>query len=85
MSNYSRTSISTFNINATILKEAGADYSAYGKAIDEVAEDEVVTRRYYKTVVGDQHYLYIYDVVGDATVFENWVEVGKREIPKTVY
>jgi len=82
---YSHAPISTFNINATILKEAGADYSAYGKAIDEVAEDEVVTRRYYKTVVGDQHYLYIYDVVGDATVFENWVEVEKREIPKTVY
>jgi len=82
---YSSAPISTYNIGATILKEAGADYTAYGKAIDEVAQDEEVVRTYYKTVVGDTHSLHIYEVTGDAANFDNWVEVDVRDLPKDKY
>ena len=81
----SKAPISTYNISAAILKEAGADYSAYGKAIDEVAEDDNVVRTYYKTAVGSPNYIYVYEVTGDASDFENWVEVDKYEVPDDVY
>jgi len=81
----SKAPISTYNIGATILKEAGADYSAYGRAIDEIGEDEVITRTYYKTVVGPPNKIYIYEVTGDASIFENWVEVENYEVPDDVY
>lgn len=81
--------ISTYNIGATILKEAGADYSAYGKAVDEVAEDENIARTYYKTVVSLEpdtpNKLYTYEVIGDASVFENWIETDVREIAHNIY
>ncbi|MBQ8524242.1 MAG: sulfatase-like hydrolase/transferase [Clostridia bacterium] len=81
----SKAPISTYNIAASIMKEAGADYSAYGRAIDEVGEDEIITRTYYKTVVGPPNYIYVYEVTGDASVFENWVEVENYEVPDDVY
>lgn len=81
--------ISTFNIGATVLKEAGADYSAYGRAIDEVGEDESIVRTYYKTAVSlepdEPNKLYIYDVIGDASKLENWLEKEVRDLPKDIY
>ena len=72
--------ISTMNIPATILKAAGADYSAYGRPIDEIGEDEDIVRTYYKTAIGSPSYVYTYEVRGDASVFENWVIVDKQEL-----
>lgn len=81
--------ISTFNISATVLKEAGADYSAFGPAIDEVGEDENIVRTYYKSVVSLEddvpNKIYVYDVIGDASKLENWIEKKVIEVPDNVY
>lgn len=81
--------ISTFNISATILKEAGADYSAFGRAIDEVGEDENIVRTYYKSVVSLEpdvpNKIYVYDVIGDASKLSNWIEKEVIEVPDNVY
>lgn len=73
---YSAAQVSTENIPATLLKAAGADYSAYGKALDEISEDDQITRPYIKSVTdgggsGEQQ-IYKYDIVGDAADFDNW-------------
>lgn len=47
---YSKAPVSLKNLPATFLKSVGADYSKYGRALDEVGEDEVITRHYYKTI-----------------------------------
>lgn len=71
---YSKAPVSHKNIPATIMKAAGADYSAYGTPLDEVAEDADITRHFYKSVVVGDHEseVYVYDVAGDAAIFENW-------------
>lgn len=73
---YSAAQVSTDNIPATLLKAAGADYSAYGKALDEISEDEQITRSYVKSLTesggSGERQIYKYDIVGDASNFENW-------------
>lgn len=72
--------ISVMNLPATILKAAGADYSAYGRPVDEIGEDEEIVRTYYKTAIGSPSYVYTYEVRGDAADFENWTIVDKQEL-----
>lgn len=74
--------VSVKNIPATILKSAGLDYSGYGPALDEVAEDAEVVRTFYKSVLvaGWEKKLYIYEVRGDASQLENWVNVAVEDI-----
>lgn len=71
---YSGAPVSHKNIPATVMKAAGADYAAYGTPLDEVAEDAQIVRHFYKSVmVGDhENEVYVYDITGDAKVFENW-------------
>lgn len=63
------------NVPATILKSAGIDYSKYGRALDEIGENEEITRTFYKSVVvnGREEDLYVYEVRGKAADFANWV------------
>jgi len=76
--------VSTDNIPATILKAAGADYSKYGRALDEIGEDEVLVRTAYKSIIHAEKYheieLYTYEITGDATNFDNWKIVKHEEI-----
>ncbi len=65
------------NIPATIVKATGKDYAVYGRALDDIAENEELTRFYYKSVCpkgssANEHEVYKYAVTGDAAVFENW-------------
>jgi len=73
---YSAAQVSTENIPATLLKAAGADYSAYGSALDEISEDEQITRSYVKSLTesggSGERQIYKYDIVGDAADFDNW-------------
>lgn len=71
---YSGAPVSHKNIPATVMKAAGADYAAYGTPLDEVAEDAQVVRHFYKSVMAGDHEneVYVYDITGDARVFENW-------------
>lgn len=70
----SQAPVSLRNIPATLLRDSGIDYSKYGKALDEVKENEDILRVVYKTVMKDGHEkeLYTYEVTGDASDFKNW-------------
>lgn len=86
---WSSAPVSTDNIPATILKSAGADYSLYGRAIDEIGEDEEITRIYYKSVTksgsSNEIGLYTYHVTGDASDFDNWKIVNYEDISYKFY
>ncbi len=71
---HSNAPVSHKNIPATVMKAAGSEYAAYGTPLDEVAEDAQLVRHFYKSVmVGDhESEVYVYDITGDANVFENW-------------
>ncbi len=81
--------VSTDQIPATLLKAAGADYAAYGKALDEIGETEQVDRVYYKSIenpeTGDEVQVYKYNVVGDASVMENWKVAEVMDIQHSFY
>lgn len=82
---WSAAPVATENIPATLLKAAGVDYSAYGRALDEVGEDEILTRTYYKTAQGGsanhETILYTYSITGKASDFANWKIISAEEIP----
>lgn len=76
--------VTTAQVAATVAKAIGSDHSAYGPALDEVAENAHITRTYYKTVCDPETFretqLCIYHVVGDAADFDNWELVETRDI-----
>lgn len=82
---HSSAPVSVANIPATIAKAAGADYKVFGTPLDEVAEDAVITRYYYKTVCDRETHretqLWIYAVTGDAADIKNWELVETVDIP----
>jgi len=84
---WSSAPVSTDNILPTIIKETGGNASAYGVALDEVAEDAVVTREYYKSVgEGEQNAMvYKYEITGDASDFDNWVVVDTSPLEHHYY
>ena len=86
---WSSAPVCTDNIPATILKCTGADYSLYGRAIDEIGEDEEITRVYYKSLTesgsSNEIELYTYHVTGDASDFNNWVVVKQEKIKHKFY
>lgn len=86
---WSSAPVCTDNIPATILKSAGADYSLYGRPLDEIGEDEEITRVYYKSVTesgsSNEIGLYTYHVTGDASDFNNWKIVHYEDISHKFY
>lgn len=76
--------VGNFNIAATIAKAAGADYSAYGRALDEIGENEQIERYTYKSVMGedplDEIGFYTYRIIGDASDLDNWEVVDYTTI-----
>ncbi len=81
--------VSTDQIPATLLKAAGADYTAYGKALDEIGENEQITRVYYKSVTDpetrNEKQVYKYNITGDAADFNNWKVVEVIDIQHGFY
>lgn len=88
---FSDAPVATGNIPATILKSAGLDYSAFGDALDDIAEDAKITRYYQKTVHEIKTYheieVYLYQIIGKASNFENWkiLQVNKIESGHNFY
>ncbi len=87
---WSSAPVCTDNIPATILKSVGADYSLYGRALDDIEENEDIIRVYYKSVTqkggsSNEIKVHKYEVKGDASKFENWVEVEQKEIEHNFY
>jgi len=81
----SQAPVCSANIPATLAKAAGLAYGDLGTPLDEVAEDTVITRSYYKTVSDPETYrerwLCTYHVTGDAADFANWTMISQEEIP----
>ena len=74
--------VSTENIPSTILKNLGTDYSAYDRALDEIAEDEILTRVYYRPDERASGYaVSTFHITGDANDAANWMLVDQQEIP----
>ena len=88
---YNSAPVSHDNIRATILKELGIDYSAYGPAIDDVAEDAEVTRYFYMSGADGNpgfhrdHNFITYKIDGNANDFNNWTIVDKKRIEYPFY
>lgn len=67
--------VSFLNVPASMAKSAGIkDYHKYGKPIEEVGENDKVTRYFYKSIVegGKEKTVYKYQIDGDAANFKNW-------------
>lgn len=84
---WSQAPVSTDNIPATIAKAAGLETAAYGTALEDVAEDDGFVRSYFKSVNEGASYatVYEYEIHGDASRFENWVEVKIHEPVNSFY
>ena len=79
--------VSLKNVPATILKSAGIDHSKYGRALDEISENEEIVRTFYKAVMvdGREEDLYIYEIRGHAADFKNWVNTKVLPIKYPFY
>ncbi|MCI8589614.1 MAG: sulfatase-like hydrolase/transferase [Clostridiales bacterium] len=78
------------NIQATVLKDLGIDYTDYGLAIDEVAEDAEVTRYFYMSASDPLHVkrdynLITYEITGHIKDFNNWKIKSKERIKYPYY
>ena len=75
------------NFIPTIIKCAGVTPSVdYGKAYSEVAEDEIITRKYLfeKDVEGDLDEIVEYEITGSARNFDNW-KIKERHVIGNIY
>lgn len=85
---YSNAPVSFKNIPATIARDSGISYEKYGIPLDEVSEDSDVIRKYYKSVCSDdwvEREVYDYEIKGDASDFNNWVNVNVRPLEYPFY
>lgn len=85
---WSKAPVSLANIPATIIKSTGVDYSAYGKALDDVAEGDDVTRYCYNVILdeaGDEAQFAVFEVKGDASDFANWKNLGVQDVKYPFY
>lgn len=79
--------VSNNNIRATVLKNAGVDYSFYGPALDEVQAGDAVERFFYKTVGPDsrEETLYVYRIGDDASDFSTWELLETEPVGASFY
>ena len=88
---YNSAPVNHDNIRATVLKQLGLDYSDYGPAIDDVAEDAEVTRYFYMSGADGNPGLHrdtnliTYKIEGDINDFNNWSIVEKKPIEYPFY
>ena len=82
--------VSTANILPTLMKAVGVNKPAvYGRALDEIGEDEQIDRYYFKSVMGDQSrkedYYVTYLVRGEAGDFDNWSILEENPVVGNFY
>ena len=73
------------NVQATVMKEMGLDYSKYGTPLDEVAENADIARYVYISGASEdlktrEENLITYEIKGDARDFSNWKIIDKFPI-----
>lgn len=80
---YSNAPVSTDNIIPTVIKAVGGDSKSFGKALDEVGEDDVVTRYHYCPLLNSNQIEKAhtaFKIIGDANDFNNWTYLGTMDI-----
>lgn len=85
---WSSAPVCTDNIPATLIKSVGGDYSNYGTPLDEIDEDDEITRYYYKCVCDDSQTeieICKYEVIGHAADFKNWKLIKREAIEHPFY
>lgn len=86
---WSNAQVSNANIPATIIKSTGADYSKYGKALDDIAEGENVVRKFYRIIMNTSDWLddgyQIYEITGPASDKSNWKLASTHEVKHKFY
>ena len=85
---WSSAPVSTDNLPATIIKTVGGDYSNYGTPLDEVSEDDEITRYFYKCVCDDRQTeveICKYEIIGNAADFKNWKLIKRESIKYPFY
>jgi len=86
----SQAQVSHENIFPTVIKAIGGEYTKYGKALDEVTEEENVKRYTYNTEIdsetGYETVMKEYVIDGDASDMNNYKATGKEwDVKSTVY
>lgn len=85
---WSSAPVCTDNIPATIIKSVGGDYTNYGTPLDEISEDDEITRYYYKCVCDESQTeieICKYEVIGNAADFKNWKLIKRENIEHPFY
>ncbi len=87
---YNSAPLTHANIQASILKELGIDYEAYGQAADEVPEDAQITRYFYMSgsdpaLIKRDYNLVTYKIEGKVRDFSNWSIESKKRIEYPFY
>ena len=87
---YNSAPLTPENIQATILRDLGIDYEAYGQAVDEVPEDAQITRYFYMSGsdplnIKRDYNLVTYKIEGDIKDFSNWSIESKERIQYPFY
>lgn len=80
---YSNAPVCTDNIIPTVIKAVGGDSESYGKALDEVGEDDVVARYHYCPLLDEnqiERAHTAFEITGDANDFSNWNYLGTMDI-----
>ncbi len=85
---WSSAPVCTDNIPATLVKTVGGDYSKYGTPLDEIGEDDEITRYYYKCVCDSKQTeieICKYEIIGNAADFNNWKLIKREAIEHPFY
>lgn len=87
---YNSAPLTQANIQASVLKELGLDYEAYGMAADEVPEDAEITRYFYMSgsdpaKIKRDYNLVTYKIDGNVNDFDSWSIVSKERIKHPFY
>lgn len=74
--------ISHKNIFPTVIKNIGADYTSFGAPIDDIAEEDSITREFYWSVYdpsreGEYYLPHKYIIEGDCRDANNWKYIGQ--------
>lgn len=80
---YSQAPVTTDNIIPTLVNACGGDGSVYGKALNEVAEDEIITRIHYCPIANENWVECAYtafEIKGKASDFNNWKYLGTMDL-----
>lgn len=82
--------VCTANILPTLMKAVGVnDPAVYGRALDEIGEDEEIDRYYFKSVMGSESRkedsFVTYLVKGEAGYFDNWTILEENPVIGNFY